>query len=101
MEPQKILQEKEINHSEPVIYMDKEEALENLMETLEEYEVDFDLSKLSKKELEILFSRYAGCIIDFHLENYHQKRGTFWRTKDILMKHGITEDEIMRAFDFC
>ena len=80
--------------------MDKGEALENLMEVLSEYEVDFDLSKLSKKELEILFDNYADCIITFHPENYHQEFGAFWRTRDILMKYGLREDEIARVFDF-
>ncbi|MBI3232329.1 MAG: hypothetical protein HYZ51_04605 [Candidatus Doudnabacteria bacterium] len=38
--------------------MTKEEALENLIETLLEYEINFDLTWLSKKELEILFHEF-------------------------------------------
>lgn len=100
MTAQQILKRKKIDPSSPVIYLDKEEALENLIEVLEEYEVNFDLSKLSEKELEILFSNYADCMMTFHPENSHQERGAFWRTRDILIKHGLPLDEIMRAFDF-
>lgn len=100
MTAQQILKRKKIDISLPVIHLDKEEALENLMELLEEYEVDFDLSRLSKKELGILLSNYADCIFEFHPENEHQERGAFWRTRDILMKHGLAEDEIIRVFDF-
>ena len=100
MNAEQILKKKKIDYAKPMMFMDKEEALENLMEVLTEYEIDFDLSKLSKKELEILFDNYADCIRTFHPENEHRERGAFWRTRDILLKHGLAEDEIMRAFDF-
>jgi len=100
MTSQQILRQKKIDPSDTIVSLDKEEALDNLIETLEEYEVDFDLSKLSKKELEILFSNYADCIMTFHPENHHQERGAFWRTRDILIKNGLSMKEINLAFDF-
>lgn len=100
MKAQQILKKKKIDYRASVMYMDKEEVLESLIEVLEEYVVDFDLSKLSKKELEILFSNYADCIMTFHPENHHQERGAFWRTRDILIKNGLSMKEINRAFDF-
>lgn len=100
MNAQKILKNKKIDHSVSIIFLDKKEALENLMEVIEEYEVDFDLSRLSKEELGVLLSNYADCIMTFHPENYHQEMDAFWRTRDVLLKHGLPMDEIMRAFDF-
>ncbi len=100
MTSRQILKRKKIDPFDPISYLDKEEALENLIEVLEEYEVDFDLSQLSKKELEELFDNYADCIITFHPENNHQELGAFWRTRDILLKHGLSLDEINRAFEF-
>lgn len=100
MTAKQTLKNKKIDHTAPIIYMDKEEALDNLIETLEDYEVNFDLSKLSKKELETLFNNYADCIMTFHPENSHQERGAFWRTRNILTKHGLSMKEINGAFDF-
>jgi len=100
MAAKQILKKKKDDGSKLILYLDKEEALENLIEALEEYQVDFDLSHLSKKELKELFDNYADCIITFHPENHHQERAAFWRTRDILIKHGLSMDEINRAFDF-
>ena len=100
MESQKILQEKEINHAEPVIYMDKKDALQNFIETMEYFEIDFNFSKLSKSEIEKLFLDYGYCISIYHLEKYHQERGAFLKNEDILRKYGLSEDDI-DAFDFC
>lgn len=100
MTPKQILKSKRIPLSSSVLYLDAEKALENLIEVLKEFDINFDLSNLSKKDIDTLFDNYADCLLTFHPENYHQERGAFWRSKEILMKHGLSMDEIIRAFEF-
>lgn len=77
-----------------------EEALERLLEFIEEWELSIQVKKISKEDWQALFSSYADSIIDYHPEDDHQERGLFLRNAEMLKKYGLTNDDITRL-DFC
>lgn len=91
---EELLISKNIDPSHNILSISSEEALSSLVAALEEFEIELDLNKLSKEELEKLLSDYAGAVIDYHPEDYHQERAALLKNSDVLIKHGLTEDDI-------
>lgn len=100
MDATKILKKVGIDESESIMPVSAEEALESLIECIEEYCPNLQIDKLSKKELAILLQNYSDCISNFHPEGMHQERGALSRSEKILRKHGLTNDDI-KVLDFC
>lgn len=100
MNATKILQSAELNPSNNVFSLDNEEAMERLLEFVDEWELPIQVSKINKEDWQKLFSSYADSIIDYHPENDHQERGAFLRNEQMLKKYGLTDEDV-RRLDFC
>ena len=96
----KILDKLNINPQKVVLSMSGQEALENLLETIEEYCPDLKLEELSAEDMEILLKTYADCVIAFHPENSHQERAALSRNFEMLKKYGMTDGNY-KSMDFC
>lgn len=100
MKSENILKNVGISPDEPLIFMTAEEAIQNLMEMLEEIQIDLKMDKMSKEDIEALLSSYIYCIGLYHPENYHQERAVFLRNFEMLKKYGLEDDDYL-AIDFC
>ena len=100
MNTTKILQSAGLKPDGIVFSLDNEEAVERLLEFIEEWGMSIQIKKISKEDWETLLSSYADSIIDYHPENDHQERGAFLRNEHMLKKYGLTDDDI-RRLDFC
>lgn len=96
----KILQFARLKPSDSIFSLNNEEAMEKILEFIEEWGLKINVKKISKKDWETLFASYADAIIDYHQENDHQERGVFLRNIKILKKYGLSDDDISRL-DFC
>ena len=100
MNATKILQSAGLNPNDSIFPLDNEEAMERLLEFIEEWEMLIQVKKISKEDWKTLLSSYADSIVDYHPENDHQERGAFLRNEEMLMKYGLTQEDITRL-DFC
>src|SRR3989338_8857786 len=99
MNTTKILQSAGLKPDGVVFSLDKGEAVERLLEFIEEWGMLIQVKKISKEDWETLLSSYADSIINYHPEHDHQERGAFLRNEQKLKKYGITDDDI-RRLDF-
>ena len=100
MNATKILQSAGLNPNDSIFSLDNEEAVERLLEFIEEWKLQIQVKKISKEDWKTLLSSYADSIVDYHPENDHQERGAFLRNEKMLMKYGLTQEDITRL-DFC
>lgn len=100
MDAIKILQSLGLKSSDTIFSLNKEEAMERLLEFIKEWELRIQVKKINKEDMETLFSSYADSIIDYHPENDHQERGAFLRNQQMLKKYGLTDEDVKRL-DFC
>lgn len=100
MNAKELLKQKGIDLNKPVLQIDRKEALENLMEVIDEYCPSVKIDKMSKKNLETLIDSLGSNIVNYHPEDYHQERGALLSNIEILKKYGLTDDE-ENAIDFC
>jgi hypothetical protein len=99
MKPLKILKSKDIDPEKPVLTISREEALERLIETAQEFCPSLRIESMSKKDLETLLDSLGEATINYHPENYHQERAVLLENSEMLKGYGITEEEI-KALDF-
>lgn len=99
MKPSTLLKRVGINPDEPVLLITAEEAIENLLEAIEEHCPDLKINKMEKKDIETLINSYGGCIINYHPENYHQERATLLKNFEMLRRYGLTNDDY-NSIDF-
>lgn len=99
MKPSTILNKVGINPDEPILLITAEEALENLLEAIEEYSPNLKINRLTKKDIEDLLDSYSECIINYHPENYHQERAALLDNIEMLRRYGLT-DEDYNSIDF-
>ncbi len=99
MEVLTILKSKDIDPKKPVLTISREEALERLIETAQEFCPSLRIESMSKKDLETLLDNLGGTTINYHPENYHQERAALLENSQILKRYGITDEEI-KALDF-
>lgn len=100
MNATKILQSVGLKQSKSIFSLDYEEAMEKLLEFIQEWELLIQVKKISKEDWKTLFASYADSIIDYHSENDHQERGVFLRNEQMLKKYGLTDEDVKRL-DFC
>lgn len=100
MNARNLLKQKGIDSNKSVLRIDREEALESLMEAIEEYCPSVKIEKMPKKDLEGLVDSLGEDIINYHPENYHQERSALLGFIDALKKCGLTDEE-EDAIDFC
>jgi len=94
MNPLKILKSKSIDPSEPVLEISREEALERLLETVEEFCPNLKVESISKNDLEILLDSLGETTVNYHPENFHQERAALLENSKMLRKYGLTDEEI-------
>ena len=100
MKPTTILRRIGINSEKPVLAITTEEALENLLEAIEEYAPQLKIDKISKEDIETLLDSYSECIVDYHPEAYHQERAALLQNFEMLKRYGLTDDNY-NSLDFC
>lgn len=93
MDAKSILSKKKILADSPIFFVTAEEGLRALLEYIEEDELQLELSKLTRMELEKLLADYADCISLYHPDNYHQERGAILRNWEMLEKYGLSSDD--------
>ncbi len=96
----KILQSVGLKPNDSLLFLNNEEAMEKILEFIEEWELSVDVEKIGKEDWRKLLASYADAIIDYHPENDHQERGAFLRNEKMLMKYGLTNEDVARL-DFC
>ncbi|MBL7131579.1 MAG: hypothetical protein ISS45_09305 [Candidatus Omnitrophica bacterium] len=69
MKALEILQLNGIDITKPILEINRIEALESLLEAVDEFCPNLRLEKMSKEDLETLFGSLRGAIINFHPEN--------------------------------
>jgi len=89
-----------IDKNEPVVHLTVEEALENLVECIEEYCPNLRVDKMIAEDIRTLLHSYGGCVVDYHPESYHQERAALLENFEMLKRYGLTDDDY-DALDFC
>lgn len=100
MTAKEILKARKINPAKSVLRIGTEEAIEELLEFIKEWELSIRVEDIKKIDWEKILESYGDAIITYHPENDHQERGAFLRNEKILMKYGLTQEDIARL-DFC
>ncbi|TSA27358.1 hypothetical protein D4R71_02310 [bacterium] len=100
MNATKLLKQKGIDPYHSVLMITREEALERLVETINEWELDIKLDLMKKEELKILIDYFGEAVIYYHPENDHQERAVLLKHSDMLKKYGLTDEDIC-SLDFC
>ncbi|MBI5050875.1 MAG: hypothetical protein HZC11_08440 [Nitrospirae bacterium] len=100
MEASVLLKKLGINPDESVLLVTAEKAMENLLETIEEYCPNLEINKMTKKDIMTLFYSYANCVINYHPESDHQERGALIENFEMLKRYGLTDDDY-ESLDFC
>lgn len=88
-----------IDPDEPALLIPAQEAIEYLLEAIEEYCPDLKIDKMTKEDLRALLSSYGDCVMLYHPENYHQERAVLLRNFEMLRRYGLTDDDY-HALDF-
>ena len=73
MESLTLLKKVDINPDDPILLITAGEALENLLEAIEEYCPNLRISKMKKEDIKTLLESYGNCIVDYHPEAHHQR----------------------------
>ena len=100
MKPTTLLKRTGIDSEEPVLLITAEEAMENLLEAIEEFCPHLKINKMKKDDIESLLDSYSECIVDYHPENYHQERAALLKNFEMLQRYGLTADDY-NSIDFC
>lgn len=94
MNTKQLLASKQISPSSAILEITAEEAVYQINEALLEFSIDLDLNRLSKEELQKLLSDFADAVVNYHPDDYHQERAALLRNQDMLLKYGLSEDDI-------
>lgn len=100
MKTSTLLQTKGISPEKSVLLITAEEALENLLETIEKYCPNLKIDKMTKDDISTLLNSYADCVYYYHPENQHQERAVLLKNFEVLKQYGLTEDDY-DSLDFC
>jgi DNA polymerase III delta prime subunit len=100
MEPSTLLKTKGIKPEDSVLLISAEEALENILETIDDYCPNLEIDKMTKEDISTLLKSYAECVIDYHPESRHQERVVLLKNFEMLKQYGLTDDDY-EALDFC
>ena len=100
MNPLTLLKRKGIKPEESVLLITAEEALENILETINDYCPHLEMDKITKEDISALLNSYADCVYNYHPESRHQERAVLLKNFDMLKQYGLTEDDY-DSLDFC
>ncbi len=100
MTTKQILQAIKLNPDKLVLSITINEAVERLIEFIKEWELLIKIKDIEKEDWEILLSSYGDAVINYHPDNDHQERAVFLKNEKMLMKYGLTSEDITRL-DFC
>ena len=100
MNATKILKSAGLKPEDSIFSLGYGEAMERILEFIKEWHLRINVKKISKGDWKKLFSNYGNSISDYHPENDHQERGAFLRSRKMLTKYGLTNEDIARL-DFC
>jgi len=100
MNPSTLLEAKGIKPEDSVLLITAEEALESILETINDYCPDLQIGKITKDDISTLLKSYADCVYNYHPESQHQERAVLLRHFDMLKQYGMTDDDY-EALDFC
>jgi len=100
MTAKEVLKARRINPEKSILRIDTEEAIERLLEFIKEWELSIRVDDIKKADWENILGSYSNSIISYHPENDHQERGAFLKSERMLMKYGLTQEDITRL-DFC
>ena len=100
MKPSTLLKTKGIKPEKSVLLITAEEALENLLETIDDYCPHLETDRITKEDISTLLNSYADCVYNYHPESQHQERAVLLKNFDMLKQYGLTEDDY-EALDFC
>lgn len=100
MNAEKLLKQKGIDANKLVLEINRCEALDSLVDAVNEYCPNVKFSKMTKKDLQVLIDSLGENIVNYHPEDYHQERGALLDNVDMLKKYGLTEEE-EDMIDFC
>ncbi len=95
-----LLRTKGIKPEESLLLITAEEALENILETIDEYCPHLEMDKITKEDISTLLNSYADCVYNYHPESQHQERAALLKNFDMLKQYGMTDDDY-EALDFC
>lgn len=100
MKPSTLLKRKGIKPEDSVLLITAEEALDDILETIEEYCPDLQIGRMTTKDISTLLNSYAECVIDYHPESRHRERAVLLKNFEMLKQYGMTEDDY-DSLDFC
>ena len=100
MIPSTLLKRKGIKPEKSVLAITAEEALENLLETIEEYCPNLKMDKMTKEDISTILNSYADCVYNYHPESQHQERAVLLKNFEMLKQYGLTENDY-DSLDFC
>ena len=100
MTANEILKVRKINPEKSILRINTGEAIERILEFIKEWELSIRVADIKKVDWEKILNSYSNAIITYHPENDHQERGAFLKNERILMKYGLTQEDITRL-DFC
>ena len=86
MRATKILQSVGLNPQDYILAVDNEDAVENILEFIKEWDLKIRIEKVSKKEWKMFFDFYAESIIFCDPDKGHQERWAFLRSESIWRK---------------
>lgn len=88
-----LLKRKGIKPNEPILSITAEEALDSLLEAIEEYCPDLQVNKMTGEDIKALLDSYSNSVMLYHPENYHQERGALIENFKMLKRYGLTDDD--------
>jgi len=96
----KLLAKLGIKSNEPILLITAKEAMENLLEAIEEFCPNLEIDKMTKEDLLALLNSYSASVLNYHPEDRHQERAALLANFEMLKRYGLTDDDY-DSLDFC
>jgi len=99
MKALEILESKGVDATKSILEINRVEALESLLEAVNEFCPNLKIEQISKKDLETLIDSLSDAIVNYHPESCHQERSALLANSEMLKKYGLTAQDI-QCLDF-
>lgn len=96
MTTEQILQATKLNPDKLVLSVTTSEAIDRLIEFIKEWELSIKIGEINSKDWETLLNSYGDAVINYHPDNDHQERIVFLKNEKMLIKYGLTSEDITR-----